>query len=430
MALLLGHPLTMGIVRALAVRVAGMASALLLYVVLARNLAVAEFGVYALVLGWLNLLAMFASGGTANATLRFLPQYSVRSEFGLASGYLRFGMWLSLAVAVPLTALAIGFVYLRFDASTARTAAVMLSAIPLVALIAQRQATLRVSGSIVLAQLPEQVLRPLATVGLVLVCAIVWAPLDALQAALALLLATLLSYVVGLRLLASVPVPWRGATPVYDRAAWLRGTLQLGMFSWLYALLRQQDLLVVGALLDATSAAHYAVAVRCADIALFVPLAMDVLVTPLVAARYAQGDRMALALLVRRCARVAPLLTLPVAFALAALSPWLLSLFGDAYVAALTALLVLIAGQVLAVCTGYGAYLLTMTGHERVALWILLSAIGVHLLLCLLLIPRFGLIGAAIACSAGSLTWRLGAAVAAWRMLGVNGLPFGPLLRT
>ena len=39
LALLLGHPLTMGIVRALAVRVAGMASALLLYVVLARNLA-------------------------------------------------------------------------------------------------------------------------------------------------------------------------------------------------------------------------------------------------------------------------------------------------------------------------------------------------------------------------------------------------------
>ena len=64
MALLLGHPLTMGIVRALAVRVAGMASALLLYVVLARNLTVAEFGIYALVLGWLNLLAMFASGGT------------------------------------------------------------------------------------------------------------------------------------------------------------------------------------------------------------------------------------------------------------------------------------------------------------------------------------------------------------------------------
>ncbi len=422
-------PLTVGVVRALAVRVAGMASALLLYVVLARSLAVAEFGIYALVLGWLNLLAMFATAGTANTTLRFLPQYSVRGEFGLASGYLRYVMRLTLAVALPLTALAIGFVYLRFDARTASAAAVMLLAIPLVALIAQRQATLRVSGSIVFALLPEQVIRPLATVGLVCVFGLLWAPPDALQAALALLLATLLSYVVGLRLLARVPLPWSGAAPVYDRPVWLRATIQLGMFSWLYALLRQQDLLLVGALLDAKSAAHYAVALRCADIALFVPLAMDVLVTPLVSERHAQGDRMALALLVRRSARLAPLLTLPVAFALAAISPWLLPLFGDAYIAALSALLVLIAGQALAVCTGYGAYLLTMTGHERVALWILLAAIGVHLLLCVLLIPRFGLIGAALACSAGSLIWRLGAAFAAWRMLGVNGLPFGPLLR-
>ena len=179
---LFGRPLTLGVLRALAVRVAGMASAMLLYLVLARSLVVAEFGTYALVLGWLNLLAMFATVGTANATLRFLPQYSVRGEFGLASGYLRYVMRLSLAVALPLTAVAIGFVYLRFDARTASIAAVLLLAIPLVALIAQRQATLRVSGSIVFALLPEQVIRPLATVALVCVFGLLWAPLDALHA--------------------------------------------------------------------------------------------------------------------------------------------------------------------------------------------------------------------------------------------------------
>ena len=429
LAAALGRPLTLDVLRSLAVRVLGMLAALLLYLVLARQLPVAEFGVYALALGWLNLLAMVATLGTDNAALRFLPQYRVAGELGLAAGFQRFATRLSLLVALPLTLGAIVLAAWRLSPATAQVVAILMLALPLIALIAQRQALLRVGGRVVAAVLPEQVLRPVVTAVIALCIVAVLGALDARQAAIALLLATLVGFVAGSMLLARTDIPWRGSAPREDRPAWLATSLRLGLFSWLYLLLRQLDLLLVGALLDAERAAHYAIATRCADIALFVALAVDVLIAPLVAQRHAQGDRVQLAALMRRSVQLSVALTLPTALLLVLASPWLLGLFGASYVDGQAAFVVLVAGHALAVCGGYGSYLLTMTGRERAALVILLCALGVHATLCVLLIPHFDLVGAAVACAGGSLAWRLGSAWVAWRSLGVNPLLVGPQVR-
>ncbi len=429
LAAVLGRPLTLDVLRSLAVRVLGMLAALLLYLVLARQLPVAEFGVYALAFGWLNLLAMVATLGTDNAALRFLPQYRASGELDLAAGFQRFAMRLSLLVAVPLTLCAIALAAWRLTPATAQVASILLLALPFIALIAQRQALLRVGGRVVAAVLPEQLLRPLATAAFALCIVAVLGALDARQAAVALVLATLLGFVAGSVLLARTDIPWRGVAPREDRAAWFATSLRLGLFSWLYLLLRQLDLLLVGALLDAERAAQYAIATRCADIALFVALAVDVLIAPLVAQRHAQGDRVQLAALMRRSVQLSAGLTVPAALLLIVASPWLLGLFGASYVEGRAAFVVLVIGHALAVCGGYGSYLLTMTGREREALAILLVALCVHATACVLLVPQFGLVGAALGCAAGSLTWRLGSAWMAWRALGVNPLLVGVRMR-
>ena len=434
LAALLGRPLTLDVFRSLAVRVLGMLAALLLYLVLARQLPVAEFGVYALAFGWLNLLAMVATLGTDNAALRFLPEYRVAGKLDLAAGFQRFAARLSIAVAVPLMLGAAAIAAVAVSAgqlapATMQVVAILLLALPFIALIAQRQALLRVAGRVVAAVVPEQVLRPLATAAIALGIVALLGALDARAAAVALVLATLAGFVAGSMLLARTDIPWRGVAPREDRRAWLATSLRLGLFSWLYLLLRQLDLLLVGALLDAERAAQYAIATRCADIALFVALAVDVLIAPLVAQRHAEGDRTRLAALMRRSVQLSAALTLPTALLLALASPWLLGLFGAHYVEGRVAFMVLVAGHALAVCGGYGSYLLTMTGREREALVVLLLALAVHVTLCLLLIPRLELVGAALACAGGSLAWRLGSAWVAWRALGVNPLLVGPQVR-
>lgn len=430
--------LSRDVLLALATRVLGMVAALLLYLVLARTLPMAEFGYYALALAWLNVLAMVASLGTDNATLRFLPGYRVRGERARFDAFVARVPRLVLGVGIPLTLVAGVVAWWRLPPERAWASVTLLAAIVPIAFIAQRQALLRVYGRIVWAILPEQVLRPLFAAVLLLLATASWLPPTALTAAFAMLCATLLGYGLGAVVLAHARR--RAPALVGDRAdeqpddtersEWRNTALRLGLFSWSYALLRQLDVLLLGWLGDPAQTALYVIAARCADVVLFVSLAIDVLIAPRVAQTHAQGDRVALAALVRRAARLSVLLTLPAAVLLLLLARWLLPLFGDAYSAGSAVLALLVVGQALAVGCGYGSYLLTMTGRERTALGVLAVALATHAIVCVLAIPSLGILGAALGTVVGALTWRLGSAFAAYRALGVNALPLGPAVRT
>ena len=442
----LGRMLARGVGAALLVRVGGMASSLALYLVLARLLEPTGFGHYALALGWLNVLAMVATLGTDNGALRFVAQYRHGGAWAELRGYQLLASRLSLIVGATLAVVAALVAVLALQGAAAWTFAIVFMAIPFVAQIAQRQAVLRAYGSVIAALVPEQVARPVIMVILLVALAAaapVVAPMLAtgvatrvatgvtpLGAAACLLGATLCSFALGRWLLAQRQPPQLKATaPRYDTALWLRTALRLGVFSWLYALVRQMDLLMVGALSPIQDAGVYAVATRCADIAIFVSLAIDAIIAPLVARLHAEGDRVRLSTLVRRGARIALALTAPTCIALWLAGPWVLSWFGATYSAGYAPLAILLAGQLLAAATGYGTYLLTMTGRETDALVLLLAAVVVDVLANLVLIPLYGNVGAAGATLLTALVWRSGCVLLAWWRLGINPLPFGRLLR-
>ena len=450
----LGRVLARGVGAALLVRVSGMASSLALYLVLARLLEPTGFGHYALALSWLNVLAMVATLGTDNGALRFVAQYRIGGAWAELRGYQLLASRLSLIVGATLAVVAAFVAVLALQGAAAWTFAIVFMAIPFVAQIAQRQAVLRAYGSVMAALVPEQVARPVIMVILLVALATaapVVAPIVAtgvatgvapgvttvvatgvtpLGAAACLLGATLCSFALGRWLLAQRQPPQLKATaPRYDTALWLRTALRLGVFSWLYALVRQMDLLMVGALSPIQDAGVYAVATRCADIAIFVSLAIDAIIAPMVARLHAEGDRVRLGTLVRRGARIALALTAPTCIALWLAGPWVLSWFGATYSAGYAPLAILLAGQLLAAATGYGTYLLTMTGRETDALVLLLAAVVVDVLANLVLIPLYGNVGAAGATLLTALVWRSGCVLLAWWRLGINPLPFGRLLR-
>jgi O-antigen/teichoic acid export membrane protein len=104
--------------------------------------------------------------------------------------------------------------------------------------------------------------------------------------------------------------------------------------------------------------------------------------------------------------------------------PFVLKLFGPDFEAGYPTLLVVLAGLVLRSATGPVEYLLNMTGHHRDTVRVYgVCALG-NIGLNLLLIPAYGIIGAALATYAAMLSANLWLYVLVRRRLGVNAFVF------
>jgi O-antigen/teichoic acid export membrane protein len=88
---------------------------------------------------------------------------------------------------------------------------------------------------------------------------------------------------------------------------------------------------------------------------------------------------------------------LVIALPLLLLAEFVLRLFEDAFVAGSSALRILLVGQVVSAMAGSVGYIMMMTGHERQAAFVTLGATAGNILLNLMLIPPFGMEGAAVA---------------------------------
>ena len=104
---------------------------------------------------------------------------------------------------------------------------------------------------------------------------------------------------------------------------------------------------------------------------------------------------------------------------------FMMGLFGDEFRAGAPLLAVLAVGQFINVATGSVGYLLIMSGHEK---WILNRSIfiaAISLALNLLLIPRFGTLGAAMATAISVASTNLIALYLVHKHLGITILPLG-----
>jgi O-antigen/teichoic acid export membrane protein len=249
--------------------------------------------------------------------------------------------------------------------------------------------------------------------------------LSAVPAMAANALALTLACVLGVRwLFRAVPAPARSAVPAGAMREWLSIALPLLAMSFLRLLLSQSDILLIGWLLDQHSAGLYAVASRLAELASFGLQAANTTLAPTFSELHATGQTARLQEIVTRSARGIFAFTLVVSLGLGAGGEFVLGLFGPEFGAALPPLLILLAGQTVNAMTGSVGYLMTMTGHQRPAAWLLGLAAALTVGLNLLLIPRLGIGGAAIASATGMGALNLSMLVFVGSRLKINSTAF------
>src|SRR6266478_9936144 len=194
----------------------------------------------------------------------------------------------------------------------------------------------------------------------------------------------------------------------------------------------QADTLMLGSIKGAKVVGIYGIADRGSDLIMVLVLVVSTALAPHVAKLYASGDIGGIERVVIKFARATFLCSLPVALAFMSFGFWyLLVFYGSAFTAGRSALTILSIGKILSVMMGLPGMILIMTGYERdAARAIGLSAI-ITILLNLVLIPRWGLEGTAVATASTTVLWNILMVVLLYKRLGIHCTALGriPLSR-
>jgi len=140
----------------------------------------------------------------------------------------------------------------------------------------------------------------------------------------------------------------------------------------------------------------FAIAQRTSGIVGLLLVAANVVLAPKMAELFKMKDMLALAKITRYGGLIVTGVASPVIFTFLVFPKWVMGLFGGEFVEAWLLLVIMSVGQLVNLMTGSVAFLLMMTGHERIHLYVNLIAAMLSISLSLLLIPYLGAVGAAI----------------------------------
>ena len=167
------------------------------------------------------------------------------------------------------------------------------------------------------------------------------------------------------------------------------------------------DSVIIGIFKAESEIGIYNVAIRLAMISGLVLGAINSIVAPKLSEAYNNGRKKEFALIVRQSTRVIFFSSLPILIFLIIFPEFLLSFFGSEFLIGKTTLYVLLVGQIINAFSGSVGVIMQMTGRERLFQNILIVALIINIGMNFLLIPTYGIIGAAIASSASIVFWNL-----------------------
>lgn len=384
-------------------------------ILLARWLGPVQFGIYASALAILLILKVPAQLGLPTLLVRLLPTYLAREKPALLNGALRmsFMATLTMSLAVSLVAaLVVSTFASHLSAQHAATLLWALAVLPLATALSLTSGILRGFHRIVSGQLAEIVIVPAALLVLLVLWKFLrpagWSQVFESDTAMIIRLA---ATAIALILAASMVFPTvrraiiRSA-PEYDYATWLRSVGPLLVLGGFTIINTQTDVLMLVAITGPESAGIYQAAARGAELVAFSLLVINGVVQPAISRLYALGERDELQRLITRSTRIAIALALPVAIVVGVFSgPILRVVYGSEYIAGAFALSLLCVAQLINVSAGLVGQILVMTGHEwDAALGVGLGAL-VNIVLNFILIPPWGLAGAAAATGISIITW-------------------------
>ena len=411
-----------------AIRIVGAGLTYASMVLLARWLGSYNFGIYAYVFVIVTLLGLAFSSGFNNSTLRFLLSYLARKKFRRLFGFLKQSYSIVLGLSVVGSLLTATLVFLSrniIEPYYFVPLLVGLLCVPVWTLLNQLEATARAFGWVNLAYIPGYVLRPLLLIGFVGAFVLFGGAADAIVALWAMIGACAFAALVqGVSIYSGIRRHLPEVKPTFHSRHWFTVSFSFLMIDGFRMLLDNTDVLMIGRLLEPDAVAVYFAVIRTAGLVAFISFSIIALAVPKFAELHSTGTRQELQKLVSNVIQLIFWPSLLGAVALALLGPFVLSLFGAGFEVGYPTMLVVLTGLVLRSATIPVEYLLIMTGHHRDTMLVYALAAVANIGLNVLLIPRFGIFGAAIATYTAMLSGNFCLYLLVRKRLGLNAFVF------
>lgn len=396
-----GH-LKKGSVGVFALRIFSLGLSLIIATLFARLLGAKGYGTYAYTMAWINLIVIPANLGLPAILTREIAAKST-SSWGTIKGLFRWSTTTVMIISSVLALVAglIAWPLLHQQPQSLYALWLALASLPFTALMRLRQASLQGLHRIALSQISEQLVRPILLLAFVL--AAYWFLDDQFDVLWILGLYTITmaaAYVSSTVLLKRVlPPNFSQAVAVFEVRRWLSGAAPFLFISGMYVITTYTDTLMLGIMRSREEAGIYSAVNQGAQLILFAIMTISLSVEPRISKLYAEARFLDLQRFLTNNARAAFLFTLPLAFAFIAFGHLFLGLFGPEFLEGRTALNILSLGYLTSITFGFASHTLSMTKFERITALGIGAGALLNVVLNYLLIPHYGVAGAALGTS-------------------------------
>jgi len=411
------------------IRVASAALVYLTQVLLARWMGSFEFGVYVYVWTWVLLLGGVIDFGLASSAQRFIPEYAGAKQLELLRGFLSGSRWIVLALATAWALIAASGIWL-FGASLHSYEIIPLTlacvCLPLFTLGRAQDGIARSFDWINLALMPAYIIRSVLLIGAMAALYALKLPTDASTAMLAAVATTWLT-VIGQTLVMNRRLKQKVAPgpKAYLPRIWLAVSVPIFMVEGFYLLLTYADVLVLQQYRPPEEVAVYYAAAKTLALVAFVYFSVSAAVAHKFSEYHISGNKAELSAFLADSIRWTFWPSLAATVVILALGKPFLWLFGPQFVDGYYLMFILAIGPLARATIGPVERLLNMVGEQRACAVVYAAAFFANIALCVVLIPLFGVAGAAIAISSamilesvllyGVTKQRLGLHVFIWR---------------
>ncbi|TAN62054.1 flippase, partial [bacterium] len=383
-------------------RVAGAALQFFCNVFIARLLGVSHMGAYMLAFTIAVVASTVGRLGLDQSMLRFIAVYAGRKEWDKLKGVYTRGMLLTLAVSAFITLLlllASPWLSITIFKQKELTIPMMLMSLSIVpsalsnVISGSLQALKRIQNS----TLVQVVLSP--AVNIVLLWLFVSAGYGVAGAVVAYVVSAVLVFLAGALL-------WRLAVPELKTApssgaittsALMKVSMPLAWTSVMIIFMGMAGTLILGALRTPAEVGVYSAALRLSLVPNYILIAVAAISAPKFAALYDSGDVATIERISKHSIRLMLLFSAPILIMSVFAPGIMMRLYGSGFSAGASSLVILSLGQALFIAIGLAGQLLIMTGKEVAVRNITFMAAFLNIVLCFVLIPSFGVNGAAIA---------------------------------
>lgn len=173
-------------------------------------------------------------------------------------------------------------------------------------------------------------------------------------------------------------------------------------------------------IIDTKNAGVYAVVALVASIISFPLDAANIIIGPKISENFHIGNISELQKLLTDSIRITCLMMIPLFLCLCFGGKLILSFFGQEYVDGYTCLMILVSAHIFNTVTGSVGLILSMTGFQNILAKIMIPMVLLTIISNAILIPHYGIEGAATATMVTIIFWNLISICAVRKRIGVN----------